>query len=364
MAFLKNFSHFLYLIRIGIGTQPMDGGNSIASSGTVDWNAIENLAYTHGLSAVLLDGVEKMPVSMHPPKEMLLHWIGNTLQSYESRYEKYRRTIAEMAAFYNAHGFKMMILKGYACSLDWPKPEHRPCGDIDIWQFGQQQEADDIVTREKGIKISSSHQHHTVFEWNGFAVENHYDFINVHHHKSNVEIEVILKELGQDDNHYVEMSGERVYLPSPNLHALFLLRHSMSNFASTGLSFRQLLDWAFFVEKHGKEVDWKWLLKMLDKYGMTPLFNIYNAICVENLGFDERLFPSIDFDPSLKDRILKDMLTPEFSEIEKGGFIRRAIYKYRRWKANAWKHGLCFRESMWSAFWSGVWNHLLKPKSI
>lgn len=70
------------------------------------------------------------------------------LQNYEYRYELYRRAIAELAGFYGEYGLKMMILKGYTCSLDWPKPEHRPCGDIDIWQFGKQNEADAFIRKE------------------------------------------------------------------------------------------------------------------------------------------------------------------------------------------------------------------------
>ena len=325
---------------------------------------MQALALKHGLDAVVLDGVEKLPDNKRPPKELVLQWIGEVLQSYEQRYELYCVAIAKMAEFYNTHHYRMMILKGYACSLDWPKPEHRPCGDIDIWQFGMQKEADKILEREKGIKIDNSHHHHTVFDWNGFSVENHYDFINVHHHKSNVELEIILKELGKDDFHHVEVYGERVYLPSPNLHALFLLRHSMSNFASTGFQLRQLLDWVFFVEKHGKRVDWDWLLGVLDKYGMMPLFQLFNAICVDDLGFPSDIFPTIQFEPRLKDRVLNDILSPVFNEIEKGGFVRRAFFKFRRWRANAWKHELCFNESMSSAFWSGVKSHLLKPSSI
>ena len=124
------------------------------------------------------------------------------------------RTIAEMAGFYNTHGFRMMVLKGYACSLNWPKPEHRPCGDIDIWQFGQQKEADAILSKEKRIKIDCSHYHHTVFYWRNIMVENHYDFLDISTRKSTREQELMLKELGKDDSYYVSLFGEKVYLPS------------------------------------------------------------------------------------------------------------------------------------------------------
>lgn len=201
-------------------------------------------------------------------------------------------------------------------------------------------------------------------------VENHYDFINVYHHKSNSELEMILKELGLDDSHYVEMtdastgSATKVYLPSPNLHALFLLKHTMNDFTSFSMTLRQLLDWAFFVEKHSKEIDWKRLVGVLEKYHMLDFFNIINAICVEDLGFNASIFHNVQFKPGLKDRVLKDILEPEFSVEEPSSLFPRLAYKIKRWRGNSWKHELCYNESMWSTFWYGVWGHLLKPKSI
>ena len=363
---------FFSLVRLGIGHQSVPSFGFQVSS-EVDWVQLKALADQHGLSAVVLDGLNDVLKSNSQfstlNSQLKLSWIGEVMQNYEQRYVQYEKTIGNLAGWYNQHGYKMMVLKGYACSLDWPNPKHRPCGDIDIWLFGQQREADAALgswfkVHDSEKKIDNSHHHHTVFEWQGFTVENHYDFLNVHHHKSNIEMEAILKKLGQDDSHYLLLNGENVYLPSANLHALFLLRHSMSNFASTGFQLRQLLDWAFFVEKHGEEIDWMWLEIQLEHFGMKKLYDVFNAICVEDLGFDVKLFPQVQFEPDLKDRVLNDILTPEFSEKESGSFISRAVFKYRRWKANAWKHELCFNDSLWSAFWSGVWGHLLKPGMI
>ena len=269
-----------------------------------------------------------------------------------------------MAAFYNEHGYKMMLLKGYACSLDWPKPEHRPCGDIDIWLFGQQKEADDALATEKGVEIDRSHHHHTVYFWRDFMVENHYDFVNVHANKSNRGLEKVFKQLGEDDSHSVDIYGERVYLPSPNLNALFLIRHMVSHFASSNITLRQVLDWAFFVKVHNKEIDWNWLEAVLEEYHMKDFYCCLNAICVEDLGFPSSLFPLFQFNPSLKERVLEDILFPEFATEEPTGLVRRLTYKFRRWRGNAWEWTLCYNESRWSAFWYGVLNHLLKPASI
>ena len=329
----------------------------------VDWNALEDLAAQQGLSAVMVDGIEKMPECQRPPKPVLLQWIGETLHGYECRYKLYCRTIAEMAAFYNEHGFKMMVLKGYACGLDWPKPEHRPCGDIDIWLFGKQKDADDLVVKEKGVKIDYGHNVHTVFNWNFFMVENHYAFFDNRRYRSLARLEQKLEDIAEVSN-YVELYGEKVFVPSPNLHALFLIIHALNHFASIGINTRQLLDWAFFVQGHTKEIDWMWLVGILKKYHMMDFYNSINAICVENLGFPVSIFPQVQFEPNLKERVLQDILAPEYTNDMPSNIFRRVTFKYSRWRANAWKRNLCYNETSWEAFWSGVWGHILKPRSI
>lgn len=362
---------FFSLVRLGVGNY------SEKLSGPIDWLKIKTLADKHGLSAILVDGVERLNETQRPPKLLLLQWIGVVIQAYEQRYELYRKAMAELAAFYNCHDIKMMVLKGYACALDWPKPEHRPMGDIDIWLFGKRREADELLVKEKGILVDSSHHHHTVFNWQEFVVENHYDFVNVLDYRSSKKLEDIFKELGDeiniDETHVdnegkiisnVEINGTKVFLPSANLHALFLLRHCVSHFASTRITLRQLLDWAFFIKAHSNEIDWDWFLGIVEKYHMKEFMNCINAICVEELGFDPKFFKNVQFNPSLKDRILSDILNPKFGENEPKFLLLRLIYKYQRWKGNSWKRELCYDESDNVAFWKSIWAHLLKPRSI
>ena len=199
---------FLTLLSLGIGKSR---DTKIANE--IDWIQLKANADLQGLSAIVLDALNKdgTYLSDSMPVQMKLEWIGEVMQNYEGRYAAYEKAIGSLAAFYNQHGYKMMVLKGYGCSLDWPNPKHRPYGDIDIWQFGKQKEADALLKIEKGINIDSSHHHHTVFYCGDFMVENHYDFDNIHARKSNYEIEKCLKELGMDDSHYIEVHNEKVY---------------------------------------------------------------------------------------------------------------------------------------------------------
>ena len=76
------------------------------------------------------------------------------------------------------------------------------------------------------------------------------------------------------------------------------------------------------------------------------------------------IFPKVQFNSELKERVLDDVLSPKYGEPEPRGFISRLLYKYRRWKGNAWKQEMCYLEGRFETFWTGVWNHLLKPRSI
>lgn len=353
---------FLALARLGIGNAATE-----KLPDSIDWNAIEALAKQHGLLGVLVDGVEKLPQNERPPQLMWLRWIGEVMQGYESQYVLYRKAVADLAAWYHAHGYRMMVLKGLACGMNWPKPEHRPYGDIDIYLFRQYKEADAVLASEFGIKIDNSHHHHTVFRWQGFTVENHYDFVNVNVHRSSRELETILKKIA-NTNDCLPLTAYGL-MPSANLHALFLVRHMVSHFSGASMSLRQVLDWGFFVKAYGKEVDWKWLVEVLEKYHMKEFYDCINAICVEDLWFQDSCFKiqgslRSKSSENLKERILNDTLSPEFDGVQPKGLIRRVPFKYRRWKANAWKRELCYAESEKSSFWGGVWNHLLKPAGI
>jgi hypothetical protein len=354
---------FLALVRAGIG-HPMG-----ELPEAIDWERMGALAEEHGLPAVLCDAVDRLvredalSGGRAIAKQQMYDGLGAAL-SFEQRYEAYREAIGALAGYYAVHYLKMMVLKGYALSLDWPVPAHRPCGDIDIWLFGRYREADALLTREMKIAVDNSHHHHTVFSWHGFSVENHYDIVNVHYGHGNAEMEKIFKELAQDDSCFVEVCGSKVYLPSADFHALFLLRHAMSHFASTRLTLRQVLDWAFFVEKHTGEIDWPWLLGLLERFHMRDFYSCLRLICIDDLGFSADAFPAVDADLSLKPRVLADILCPEFQGKEPGGLLSRVWFKYRRWRANAWKHRLCYREGLLSSFLVSACAHLLKPSSI
>lgn len=65
---------FLSLVRLGIGTEPSTERRFLAD---LDWERMKALADAQGLSAVVLDGLDKVPSSAYDmPAMMKKQWIG------------------------------------------------------------------------------------------------------------------------------------------------------------------------------------------------------------------------------------------------------------------------------------------------
>lgn len=376
-------SVLLELVKIGIGK---DSNYKIPQS--LDWQEIFDLAERQKVTAIALDGINRCfekGVELDIDFQTKMDWIG-AAQQVETYYQEHEKNISDLAQFYQEHGIKMMVLKGYGLSLNYPIPNHRAPGDIDIYLFGDYEKGDQLMESELGIKIDKSHHHHTVFTFQGESVENHYDFLNVHVRKSNQRMERKLKELAHrtskgskntnNNQEFLRPSEQatkverenlricnpcpEIVLPSTEFNAIYLLRHCAAHFASTHMSVKQVLDWGLFMEKHYNEIDWKPYMSYIKQEGMYRFYNLMGLFCIHHLGFDVSIFNGLHKD-DLLERFSNEILSPEFKDKEDGSLLHSLSVKPRRWWHNRWKNRLCYPDGAWSEFAYGLWAKILKP---
>ena len=350
----------------------------------VDWSAVYSALVQQGVAAVAWDNVQRaMTEGGILPEQQLsktqkIQWA-LAVEQVERKYHRQKRVIEKLATFFAEHNIKLMILKGYGLSLNYPMPEHRPCSDVDIWLFEEvqqadgsivkrsaQQRADELLRKHFNIEIDEDKHHHTVFYIDGVMVENHYDFLNIHAHLSNRIIEQRLQQLTQQPMTQIAVGEATVYLPSADFHALFMLRHSASHFAAERITLRHLLDWRYFVEKEAAKIDWSALQEVATQTNMYKFLNCLNAICIEHLGLPSDKIPTFTREVQLEERVWREILCPEFSEPQpkNAGYLKSWCYMFRRWWANRWKHRIVYNEGLARTFLVQVWSHLLKPKSL
>lgn len=335
-----------------------------------DWSEVCRYAARQGVLAIAWEGLNRLinegviAPNQQPSRELRLKWAFS-VERIEQRYRKQRKAMVRLAKIYGQEGIEMTVLKGYGLSLCYPTPEHRACSDLDIWLGANHQKGDRLIREKYNIAIDEDEHHHTVFYIDGVMVENHYDFINIHAHRSSRHIERHLQQKAQERDYPISVDGATIHLPNANMHALFLLRHAASHFAAAEIVLRHLIDWAMFIREYHADIDWKWLKSVCSEAHMERFFDAMNGLAVEYCGLDEGLLPAFVRRKELEHRIIGDILSPEFSKSKpQGGLLAIVIFKLERWWANRWKHRLVYNENLAIMFLTQSWSHLLKPKSI
>lgn len=286
--------------------------------------------------------------------DAVMEMANKVLTNWFVRYNRLLLVLRSLSEFFAKNGIDMMVVKGYALSLCYPDPSDRVFGDIDMYLFGKWKEGDALIEKEFGIDVNASHHHHTVFHKDGILVENFYDFLNVHSQPSTAMLEPELKKMAMEEHEIVQLGGHRLHLPSPNLAALFYLRHTAQHFASSNMKIRDLVDWYLFKRNYGAKVDWNRIENLAEASGMRPFLRCYNAV-------SDYLVDGSEMDV-LSAQVLSEILDPAFSEKIEEGWISSVFARYRRWRTNRWKNKMVYKEGMAAQLVALLRSHIVSAE--
>ena len=361
MPINKDTLYFFRLIRsgAGLGAAPVsDTADTAVTPGS--WERIYRMAADHGLSAVVWDGICRLPAAQQPPRETRIRWALSA-EKLEERYRHQQQTASKLAARFSEEGLRMLLLKGLGLSRDYPLPEHRECGDIDIYLYGQSDKGDRVL-HEIGAHLYFDVPKHSEYVWDGVLIENHRTILNVRRNRTERELNAVLVRLLEKEGTHGLAPG--IQAPRATFNAIFLIRHAAVHFAAINIGLRHVLDWCVFVAHCHDRIDWPALYAVARETRMVGFLNCLNALCVDCLGLEAPSLPDFERDAELEKRVLDEILSPAFSGEQPEGLLRVVRFKTRRWWANRWKHRLVFDEGLAGAFVRSVWAHLKRPQSI
>ena len=335
------------------------------------------------VGAVCFGAIEKLSPEERPPSDLLMQWIA-LAESQRQYYQHYKKVLASLASFYRQYGVKMLLLKGYGLSLDYPVPELRPAGDIDIYLIPEsgpicydgivKEYADQAVECCWGIEIGREYKKHSHFLIDGVVVENHDTFIDTDKHKSNLRFQSYLENLlvektnsndnKLNENFLLESPVPNCYLPSATWNALFLLRHAGEHFATEKITLRHVLDLGIFFQSHSSEIDWDFVLQVYEKENMIDFYNAISTICTRFLWMNGGYFYGAIDREDLANKVLRDIFTeykplPMSNEaLSKMSIIHYGVVKSLRWWKNRWKYKMVYNENILESFWGLAVNRL------
>lgn len=172
-----------------------------------DWTRLFTLAAQHGVTALLFDTILRLPEQQQPSRALKIRWALSS-EAIEKRHAQQTRAAHELTTLFASHGVRTILLKGLGLSIYYPRPEHRECGDIDLWL--DDCDKGNRLIEELGIKINYDSEKHAVFHYKGVMVENHSHLLMPSHRRTERAIDDFL--VGEAENSRLAPAG---YSPHP-----------------------------------------------------------------------------------------------------------------------------------------------------
>lgn len=121
---------FIELLQVSLGTREY---LSRVPTET-EWDGLFDEAQKQALVGVLATGLERLPNEQKPTKQLLLTWIGVTIQ-IEQQNVLTTPVCQRICSKYEKDGFISCVLKGQSNHRYYPEnlKKRRSCGDVDIW---------------------------------------------------------------------------------------------------------------------------------------------------------------------------------------------------------------------------------------
>lgn len=262
------------------------------------WCEMMAFAKEHGVKHLLFDAISRLDSKQQPPPKLILKWYVQMVRA-EEQYVKHVDTIEKLSILLMSHNLKMMVIKGYTLSKLYPVPEHRECGDIDVFLFDEYRKADNLIKELYGsVKIKKPRSKHTQFVFNGIGVDNHIRFVTDMGGLSPKlrlfydRIEHIIQE--SIDNQEIEVMsiGDGIiYTLNPNINALYLLAHLFKHISVSATATRHLCDWVVFMNHYRDVLDRELLAGQIKECNLSLFVANVEAACMSKLNFN----PFFDF---------------------------------------------------------------------
>ena len=281
------YQRFFALLSSGIFDKPI---NHSIFEGDVDWLSIMRLAEQQTVSAIIFDGVARLPKVCLPDKSLLMSWLGMTL-NIEKNNRRLNKGIVDVLERYNAAGISPILLKGQGIAQYYPNPLHRNAGDIDLYFADGIDMPNQLASTWEGVTFHEATSHHVAFNWKGLVIENHNSFFSFYNSSNQKHWEEVkqLVTIGADE--YFRIDNYSIPIPSPQMNALYIFLHLWHHCQQKGVGIRHVCDWLCLWKACEEKIDKQLFLKTVDMLPIRRPMTAVTWIGENYLGFETGIIP-------------------------------------------------------------------------
>lgn len=342
----------LRLLQIAIGWE-----QSIMLPLTIDWDEVVLMAEQQNVLPIMADGYgiylinnpgAQSFLSKKENEENKIKILSATCVS-ENVFLLHSRVLGILSKVFDKAKISYIVMKGMSCGKYYPVPNHRQCGDIDIYP-GDAFEESNKALEKAGIHVEPHYYRHTASVIQGVTIENHRILCDLRGPKKQTHsFESLLKTLAQDSVKNGELYGKdypQAHFPSADFNAHFLPWHVSAHFEFERVTLRHLLDWALFLYHDGNKINVSLLRESKKKftYGFGPFADIltYLSIRYLNLPVDSLPIEIVEDANSVNKELAEKVLDRMFEATEPASDSN--VWR-ERWKLfkYVWKDGWKYR---------------------
>ena len=348
MNFESDTERFFRLIQISFGVADCFEVTPDAQQ----WMQLLDECRRQTITGVIYGGLNYLPEEQRPSKELLLQWIGETLQK-EAQSTIQQKTTADMALLFHHNSIRTYVLKGMVVAECYPTPSHRYSADMDCFLLPESRDFDawalgNEIIMSKGFEIDTSYYKNSTFYLPGLTVENHRFLTPFRGNSQLKKLEKLLQVLLQEDQGEDRFVETWLYRPPVMVTSLFLIEHAYSHFLHEGLTWRHVLDWMLFSRNHKDEIDWVTLDAFIDEFGFRRFYDSYYHLGQYLLGE-----ASEDDLAKLDKKMLEDVWAELDLHETVRGFKGKLALVGNTWRAQ-WKYRFFSKDNMLKALWIQV----------
>lgn len=255
-----------------------------------DWNEFFTLCRHHQILPMIYDTVYACPAFRSYPQENVQMMKRQVIGEVMVQNRKTQEFLMLYRKLLDA-GLTPVVVKGVICRNMYREPDYRCSGDEDV-----------LIPRDQFTKC------HEIFTSGGMKLLDPDKDIEaegeVPYYKEGGMLHIELhKELFSSESEaygelnrvfsgvfdrmiQTEIDGVPVYTMCHTDHLLYLILHAFKHFLHSGFGIRQVCDIMIYADTYGKEIDWDYILDILQKIHADVFAASLFDIGVKELNFD------------------------------------------------------------------------------
>ena len=275
-------SQFFALLRSGLWNEVPERA---PFAGGTDWEALHDLAFRQTVTPLVTDGINRLPKELLPAEPERLDPFLRDLMATSNRNRVLDAFVPKL--FDALAGIPVVLVKGQSLALDYPDPERRQPGDIDLLLLPSSYEAAKDILLPKATTVLDEEKEiwHQGMRFRSVEVEIHGSISTLMSRKLDRKLAALLEE--QFDGRpfpVVSIGGAEIPVPDADFNAVYIFVHFLQHYWSGGVGLRQLVDWMTFVSVHKRDIHPVVLEVRLRDLGLLQLWKVFTGFAQEYLG--------------------------------------------------------------------------------